>query len=124
MGLDEGAGFPHNEINFIPYKENVVRYIQFFQYSTGYVAGSIPPRFDPAHRRPIEVCGDQGIVRVDGRLSARSVVDLAVRTAKERGFIGYQILKGPSLLLAKPASRYWPISVREDKSSMSATHGA
>lgn len=101
-----------------------MRYVQFFQLSTGYVQGSIPPRFDPAHRRPIEVCGDRGIVRVDGRLSARSVIDIAIRTAEERGFIGYQVLEGTSLLQAKPVSHYWPISVREDKSSMSATHGA
>lgn len=101
-----------------------MRYVQFFQLSTGYVQGSIPPRFDPAHRRPIEVCGDRGIVRVDGRISRDRVATIARCTAIERGYVGYQVLEGDSLLSAKPVSGYWPVAHCVDRTADSASHGA
>ena len=43
-----------------------MRYAQFFIMSTGYVAGSIPPRFDAAHIAPIEACGSDSVCILDG----------------------------------------------------------
>lgn len=101
-----------------------MRYVQFFQMSTGYVPGSIPPVFCENNRTPIEACGDRGIVRVDGRISRDRVAAIARRTAVERGYVGYQVLEGDSLLSAKPVSGYWPVAHCVDRTADSASHGA
>lgn len=65
--------------------------VQFLQLSTGYVAGSIPPRFDEAHKKPIHACGSDATLHCDGRYSLRRIHEEARDYAKRRGFIGYQI---------------------------------
>jgi len=82
-------------------------YAQFFTYSTGYVAGTIPPRFDDAHKKLIEACGDRGIIHIDSRLTKLTIGLIARETCQQRGYDGYQILKGNSLLDAKPVSGVW-----------------
>ena len=44
-------------------------FIQFYRLSTGYIQGSIPPKFDKAHAKPIEALGSDGVLFVDGRWS-------------------------------------------------------
>lgn len=78
-------------------------YIQLFKMSTGYVDGTIPPQFGKS--LPIEATGDRGILKVDGRLSERNIVEIALQACRESEFIGYQILKGATLLQAKPVSK-------------------
>ena len=100
-------------------------YVQFFTYSTGYVAGTTPPRFDDTHKKLIEACGDRGIIQIDSRLSDFNMGLIVRETCQKRGYEGYQILKGNSLLDAKPVSGVFPISIyAPDNSSMSAYRGA
>ena len=44
-------------------------FIQFYTLSAGYIQGTIPPKFDKAHAKPIEALGSDGVLFVDGRWS-------------------------------------------------------
>ena len=37
--------------------------------STGYIQGSIPPQFSENNKKPIDACGSDAIVHLDGRKS-------------------------------------------------------
>lgn len=78
-------------------------YIQLYTMSTGYIEGTIPPQFGST--KPIPACGDRGVIKVDGRLKDRSIVEIALQACRESEFIGYQVLKGSSLLQATPISQ-------------------
>jgi hypothetical protein len=69
-------------------------YIQFLTLSTGYVSGSIPPRFDNSHKKPIEMLGSDGIFQVDGRWCSATVHAVAREQAKNRRAIGYKLCHG------------------------------
>lgn len=71
-----------------------MRYAQFFIMSTGYVPGSIPPRFDAAHVVPIEACGSDGVYILDGRYRLARCVAVARAECKRRGFVGFTIMQG------------------------------
>lgn len=101
-----------------------MRFAQFFHMSTGYVAGSIPPRFDDAHKKPIEACGDRGVIIIDQRMKPETAGQIAAQTCKERGFIGWQIFEGDSFTRCRAVSGYWPAPVTPDKTAVSATYGA
>ena len=73
-----------------------MRFAQFWKPSTGYVAGSIPPRFEAEAVRPIEACGSDGVLPIDGRLSLANAASLARDMCKRRGFIGFTIEQGAS----------------------------
>ena len=96
-------------------------YAQFYSMSTGYVDGTIPPQFDDAHKKPIEACGDRSIVIIDARLSKENIGAIAAKTCKERGYCGYRIFKGDSILNGKPISGYWPVATKVDNSATSAS---
>lgn len=82
-----------------------MRYAQFFTHSTGYVPGSIPPRFD-GPRVPIEACGTDGVMPVDGRYGdARAILE-ARQMCKRRGFIGFTMNAGPSYLDSRITRAY------------------
>ena len=49
-------------------------YIQFKTLSTGYVEGTIPPIFKDENKKPIDLCGSDGVYILDGRLSLQSMV--------------------------------------------------
>lgn len=76
-------------------------YAQFYHMSTGYVEGSIPPVFRDDHKKPIEVCGDRGVVIIDGRLSASNIKEIARRECVKRGFISWKLFKGENFSTAK-----------------------
>lgn len=78
-------------------------YIQLYTMSTGYIEGTIPPKFGSP--KPIPACGDRGVIKVDGRLKERRIVEIALQACRESEFIGYQVLKGDSLLQATPISQ-------------------
>jgi len=100
-------------------------YAQFFTYSTGYIAGTIPPKFDDAHKRLIEACGDRGVIQIDSRLKNWHIGLIARETCEARGYEGYQILRGDSLLSAKPISGIWPMPKgKTDNSAALAAYGA
>jgi hypothetical protein len=69
-------------------------YIQFLTLSTGYVSGSIPPRFDDSHKKPIEMLGSDGVFQVDGRWNSATVHAVALEQSKKRRAIGYKICHG------------------------------
>lgn len=69
-------------------------FAQFYQLSTGYVAGTIPPVFEEAHKKPIEACGDRGVIILDARLSLSNMREIAETEAHKRGYIGYSLHRG------------------------------
>jgi hypothetical protein len=69
-------------------------YIQFLTLSTGYVPGSMPPRFDDSRKKPIEMLGSDGIFQVDGRWNSGTVHAVALEQAKKRRAIGYKLCHG------------------------------
>lgn len=69
-------------------------YIQFLTLSTGYVPGSIPPRFDDSFKKPIEMLGSDGVFQVDGRWNSVTVHTVAREQAKNRRAIGYKLCHG------------------------------
>ena len=78
-------------------------YVQFYQNSTGYIAGSIPPRFSDEHIRPIEMCGSDGVFILDARNSLETMKDDANdRMQKLNKFgkqiTGYKIVRANSFL--------------------------
>ena len=72
-----------------------MRYAQFFHASTGYVAGSMPPRFD-GERDLIPACGSDGVFPIDGRYSDARAASEARAACKRRGFAGFTLNAGPS----------------------------
>jgi hypothetical protein len=66
--------------------------VKYLHLSTGYVAGSIPPRFDEAHKKPIYACGSDATIHCDGRYGLSRIHDEARAYGLKRGFIGYQVV--------------------------------
>ena len=66
------------------------KYIQFYILSTGYVKGTIPPRFD-GPQVPVPALGSDSVIIPDGRLSDSSVYYLAKYEAVKRRYIGFSI---------------------------------
>jgi hypothetical protein len=69
-------------------------YIQFLTLSTGYVPGSIPPRFDDSFKKPIEMLGSDGVFQVDGRWNSATIHTVAREQSKNRRAIGYKLCHG------------------------------
>jgi hypothetical protein len=100
-------------------------YAQFYTMSTGYIDGTIPPKFSESHKRLIEACGDRAIIQIDSRLSPKTIGEIAARECKARKYLAWEILRGDSLLSAKPVSQVNRVTYgRDDTTAMSATHGA
>ena len=88
-------------------------YATFYTESTGYVAGSLPPRFEPSAIAPVPACGDRGTIAIDNRLSIPNAVRVARKTCTERGYLGFSLIAGESLLSASDIRPYE--AVREIK---------
>ena len=73
-----------------------MRFAQFFTMSTGYIPGTIPPQFGAP--KPIEACGSNGVLIIDGRLSLHNSTTIADKVAKERGYIGFSIHQGGNFI--------------------------
>lgn len=69
-------------------------FAQFYYLSTGYIPGSIPPRFDDAYKTPIEACGDRAVIVLDARHSNTTNDAIARAECEKRGYVGYQIFRG------------------------------
>ena len=72
----------------------IMRFAQFFTMSTGYIPGTIPPEFGTPS--PIEACGSNAVLIIDGRLSLHNATTTAAKVAKERGYVGFSIHQGES----------------------------
>ena len=58
---------------------------------------------------PIEGCGDRAIIRLDGRQSQLTHEYIAEQECKKRGYIAWQLIRGASLLRAKPCTKVTPL---------------
>jgi hypothetical protein len=55
--------------------------------------------------KPVEACGDRSVIRLDGRVSQLRQETIAEAECRRRGFIAWQLIKGDSLLSAKPITK-------------------
>lgn len=74
-------------------------YAQFFNMSCG-----TWPDFKEDSKRLIEACGDRSVIQVDARLTAGNIRQIARDECIKRKYLAWQLLKGSSLLNAKPVS--------------------
>lgn len=77
---------------------------QFYQLSTGYIPGSIPPQYDDSHKKPIEACGDRAVIILDGRNNSQTWHAIARAECKKRGYIGYVLRRGERFTQARDIS--------------------
>ena len=79
-------------------------FAQFYQLSTGYIPGTIPPKFGtPA---PIEALGDRAVIIIDGRLLESFQNHIARQECIKRGYIGYSMHKGDSFSKSRCTKQY------------------
>ena len=67
-------------------------FAQFYQLSTGYISGTIPPQF--GEKKVIEACGDRAVIILDGRILQSFNENIARQECLRRGYIGYSLHKG------------------------------
>lgn len=53
----------------------------------------------------IEACGDRAVIRLDGRQSQQTHETIAEQVCRKRGYLAWQLIKGPSLLRTRPVTR-------------------
>lgn len=77
-------------------------YCQFFHESTGYVPGSIPPRFDDKYIKPIEMIGSDGVFILDARRSLHNMIEdckeQIKRHIKSKYIVGFEIRRANSFM--------------------------
>lgn len=78
-------------------------YAQFFSLSTGYVEGTIPPRFD-GPKKLIEATGDRAVIVIDGRLLRSVQVEIARKECAKRGYLAWQLHSGEAFTRSVPIS--------------------
>lgn len=74
-----------------------MKFAQFYHLSTGYIKGTTPPVFSEENRKPIEACGSNAVLPLDGRYGANRMHSEAAKVCRERGFIGYSLHAGSFL---------------------------
>ena len=67
-------------------------YAQFFV--VGIVTGEL-----------IEACGYRSVIRLDGRMNRLSMETIAENECRKRCYVAWRLIKGPSLLRAKPITK-------------------
>ena len=72
-------------------------YVQFFNMSCG-----TWPDFKEETKRLIEACGDRSVIQVDARLTKCNIHQIAQEECIKRNYLAWQVMKGNSLLDAKP----------------------
>jgi hypothetical protein len=87
-----------------------VIFASFYQLSTGYVTGSLPPRFD-GQKMPIEATGDRSVIVLDGRESLASQIAVARSECAKRGYVGFVLCRGDTFTRAKPITSFQPCEV-------------
>lgn len=53
----------------------------------------------------IEACGDRAIVRLDGRMNQLNMETVAEEECRKRNYVAWQLIRGESLLRAKPFTK-------------------
>lgn len=82
-------------------------FAQFFHNSTGYDIKT--NTFSKEHVRPIEMCGSDGVLILDGRFNVRNMKIIATDVGRKRGAIGFTIHQGTSFIRNSLAVSYTPI---------------
>ena len=76
-------------------------YAQFKTLSTGYINGSIPPKFSDKHKKPVDLLGSDGVCILDGRLSKWNLIESTIKTYNKHinksSIIGFDIIKATDL---------------------------
>ena len=91
-----------------------MRFATFYTLSTGYVAGSIPPRFD-GEKKPIPATGSDSVFILDGRLSLNNCANVARDICRKRSFIGFTIESGETFTCAHVIRKLELIADRESR---------
>jgi len=73
------------------------KFAQFYQLSTGYISGTIPPKFDCAHVTPIPACGSDSVYLFDGRKKVENCLEEVRYICQYRNYIGFTIEQGSFL---------------------------
>lgn len=76
-----------------------MKFAQFYHESTGYVEGSIPPRFD-GPKRLIPAVGSDSVMVLDGRWGLARCIAEARSMARARGYKGFSLHAGPSFAVS------------------------
>lgn len=74
-------------------------YAQFYQMSTGYISGTIPPKF--GEPQLIEATGDRSVIVLDGRILESFNLNIARQECKKRGYVAYALFKGDTFCRSK-----------------------
>lgn len=89
-----------------PVKKEIpkMRFAEFYQMSTGYVKGTIPPIYrEPV---PIPACGDRSVILIDQRIKLEAADKIARYECEKRGYVGYAIYEGPRFSGATCVQQY------------------
>ena len=54
---------------------------------------------------PIEACGDRSAIRLNGRMSRHNQELVSEQECRKRGYIAWQIVKGPTLTRSVPVTK-------------------
>ena len=65
---------------------------------------------DQVDGKPIPGCGDRSVIRLDGRQSRVTHHLIAERVCRERGYVGYRLRSGDSILYSRFVSDFIDIS--------------
>ena len=87
-----------------------MKFAEFYHLSTGYVAGTIPPQFSDAARRPIPACGSDSVLKLDGRFSMQTCARIAASVCVRRGYIGFTVNAGESFTRSREIRKYQEVS--------------
>lgn len=69
----------------------------------------------PVTHELIEAAGDRSYLRLDGRVGRAVWHETAEQTAHLRGYIGYMLYKGDSILTATPVSKLMLVKQRSGR---------
>lgn len=83
-----------------------MKFAQFYKMSLGYVQGSVPPIFREENKRPIEACGSDGVLVMDGRFSLNTQRMVAKEVCRQRGYIGFSLHEGGSFSVNRKVREY------------------
>lgn len=72
-------------------------YAQLKILSTGYIDGTVPPKFDEHCKQPIDMCGSDSIIRLDARKNIlnlkQDVCTFVSKRCNKNSIIGFDIIK-------------------------------
>ena len=69
--------------------------------STGYIQGTTPPKFSNDNKKPIDACGSDSIVRLDGRKSIYNLqndVRTQINKTRRSDVVRFRIVKAAQFL--------------------------